>query len=1332
MNTTRAQHLDWLSLVDVDGQFLSISALRKAFPAGLDVVPKNIRAEARERLKELHAKPSAQARALWIDWLFREALEWGDRYRLGDDVARPYELPEYRTSVRAAGGLIDPRDGSMRAIILHVPYGAQFDERLRDEPWNASPIERATVLARTNGVPIALIEDGERVAIVNVPKEGSTGYAVWQSALFGEGAERTLFASFVSLLHARRFFNVVVEHELAALFAASVIEGAELTKTLGFQVRRAVELFVAALSSVDRDDRRRLGRGVLDDVPPHDVYVAASTVMMRAIFLLFAEERGLLPLDDPLYAESYALSTLREQIESERRESGDEPLERRCTAWRRMLAIFSAIYEGVEHDRLRMPAYGGRLFDQRRFPFLADARIDDLTISTILSALQILEPERGAAARRLSFRELDVEQIGHVYEGLLDHDVRRAEGVVLGFTGKSGDEPEIDLAEIESAAAISRDALIALLAERTGRKELAIAKDLNRGEALARDREIETVRRMRRACENDVALADRLLTYALFLRDDLHGVPTIYLPGALLVRKTRARRDSGTEYTPKVLAEEIVRFTLEPLCYSPGPVDGADRCSWQVKPSADLLALKICDPACGSGAFLVATCRYLADRIVEAWAMEGRIGDDDPTREAQRLAAQRCVYGVDRDGMAVEMAKLSLWLLTFAKSRPFSFLDHAIREGDSLLGITSLDQLLFLHRDPSYGRQLHSGTLFDVIPQVKQLVDEATNLRRELEQRVLIDIRDVAEQERLAAIAATNTSIARSLMDALVGIELVFADRPSHERDAAISKLGAEAHSALKASEPSAERTAKMTSIVAEAKRRLNAGRPPDVAIREPLHWPLEFPEVFNRAHAGFDAIVGNPPFLGGQFITGRFGTDYRTMLLESIAEGRKGSADLVAYFVLRSAQVSNRFGLIATNTIGQGDTREVALDALLSNDWRIVRAEKTRPWPGTAALQVAEIWCARESGRERSVLGDQLVPGISPLLVPTSRVSGTPYRLRKNMETAFQGSVVLGMGFTMMPDQAELWFNRDLHNKTVIVPYLNADDACNDPQTSATRFIINFYDWSEARAREYAVFEVVVEHVRPQRQRRKADGSFALRKPLPERWWQYAEKRPGLYRKIAELRNVVIMPLHSKYAVSLMVPTGQVFSHGLAVFASDDFSLYGHLTSEIHRLWARSRGSTLETRFRYTPTDCFETFALPAESESIKGIMHRLHEHRATLMINRQEGITTTYNRYHDSSCSDDDISRLRTLHIELDLAVLGAYSWADLDLEHDFRATDEGQRFTIDDSVRVELLERLLELNHARYANEEAAGLHGSTKNGKRNASRNVSPSGAELRLL
>ena len=1315
MTGARAQHLDWLSLVDVDGQFLSLAAVRKAFPAGLDAVPQAIRAEARARLEALAVAPSDAARASWIDWLLRDALGWGERYRADAEVAEPYDVPEYRTAVRAAGVLVDPVDERRRAVVLHVPYHAPFDERLRDEAWNASPLERAALLARANDVPIALIEDGERIALLNVPAEGAGGHATWQTDLFGEGAERTLFASFVGLLDARRFFNVVPEQELAALFAASALDGAELTKTLGFQVRRAVELFVAALSSVDRDERRRQGSGLLETVASHDVYVAAATVMMRTIFLLYAEERGLLPLADPLYARSYALSTLREQIEAERLEFGDEPLERRCTAWRRMLATSSAVYAGVEHDRLRLPAYGGRLFDPSRFPFLLDARIDDLTIATILGALQVLEPERGAAARRLSFRELDVEQIGHVYEGLLDHDVRTGEGVVLGFTGKAGDEPEVDLAAIEIAAARGRADLTSFLCEATGRAERAVTRDLDRGEQLARERDVETVRRVRRACENDVGIAERVLPYAPFLRDDLHGVPTVYLPGSLVVRKTRARRDSGTEYTPRVLAEEIVRYTLEPLCFRPGPVEGAARETWAVKPSEELLALKVCDPACGSGAFLVSACRYLADRVVEAWEREGRIADDDPTREAQRVVAQRCLYGVDRDGMAVEMAKLSLWLLTFARERPFGFLDHAIREGDSLLGVTSLDQVRYLHRNPERGKALHH-TLFDPTALLERLLAEASQLRRDLEVRPVVDVRDAEEQAKLQTAALSRTRAARAIADGLVGIELALSARPEREREAALVALGARVRGVSQHAPNSAEFEAGISAIEREAAAQMNAGRPENALVRSPLHWPLEFPEAFFDGRVGFDAIVGNPPFLGGTNISGRFGRDYLLALGAIIPDRAGGRCDLVAYFLRRSAQLCSRFGFVATNSVAEGDTRHGGLSALFNEGWRVVCTGRSRHWAGGAAVQVMVLIVSREATREAARFDGEPVKLISALLLPGQRSIDDPKVLAANRDVCFEGTNILGEGFIVSPN--EPWWDEAFFGdeSAVIRPILNGQEVCENPSLEPRRWVISMTGLSEreAAARYPKAFAVLETRVKPDRQRKRSDGTYVLRKPLPQQWWLFNNDRRRLYALIASLNSVIVLPKTSKFGMASRAPTSYLFSHALAVFSTDDDALYGLITSGLHRSWARSRGSTLETRFRYTPTDCFETFPLPDGRNGIGEVMRELHEHRAALMLERQQGVTTTYNRYHDPTCGDADIVRLREVHSELDGRVLEAYGWQDLGVAYDFRDTQEGLRFTFDDAVRVELLDRLLELNHARHAAEVAAGLH-ATRNGR-----------------
>jgi len=1317
---------DWLSLVEPVGQFLTAPVLRSAFPEGLPAVPSEIRSEARERLADIAVAPNDAGRAAWLEWLLREALGWRELYRTGDEAAAVVrEVPEYRTALQADGILRDP-NGALRVVVTRVPYGTQFAARLSGSEWSASPLDRVTELARAHGVPIALLTDGERMALVNVPisssdapTETSGGYAVWHTSLFAEGAEREYFAAFTALLHAQRFFNADERETLETLFERSAVTQADLTKTLGLQVRKAVELLVGAFARADRER----GGALLDALPPHTVYEAAATVMMRLVFMLYAEERDLLPIGDPTYAQYYAVSTLRDQLDTDVVRLGDEPLERRATGWRRLLATFGAIYSGIDHDRLRLPAYGGRLFDPARFAFLDACRVDDLTTLAILTSLQTVS--LAGESRRLSFLALDVEQIGHVYEGLLDHDAVRVPDVYLGFEGKSGAESEIALAELERVAASGDSRLIALLMEKLDRSEKSIAKGLARGAKVIAGDEPEVRRQVMTACESDEALVRRVLPYAALLRDDLQGLPTIYAPGGIIVTKTRARRDSGTEYTPRVLAEEIVRYALEPLVYSPGPVDGADRDTWRVKPSADLLALKICDPACGSGAFLVAACRYLAERVSEAWQREERIPDDDPIRDAQRLISERCLYGVDRDAMAVEMAKLSLWLLTFSRQRPFSFLDHAMRVGDSLLGLTSLDQLRALHFDPERGRALHDGRLFDVIQPLESLIEEAIGYRLEVECHSTIDIADAHEKARLNSLATERIASAIVIADAMSAMAISTSEEPSSRVDAAFASLGDAIRPALQA----AGRTAELEDALAEAthtiRLRVDSEKPLEAPARRPLHWPLEFPEVFTRNDAGFDLVVGNPPFLGGKFISGRFGTSYRSCLVRWLAAGRRGHADLVAYFFLRAAAIARRFGFIATNTIAQGDTREVALDLLVDQNWTIGRADKSRVWPGEAAIQVAEVWCHQAETGEPSILSGAIVSGISALLAPLSRVSGKPLRLQSNAKLAFIGSYVLGLGFTMTPERASEIIKHNERNRCVLFPYINGEDLCNRPDVSPSRWIVNFSDWSEEDAQKYDECFTLISHlVKPERQRVNDDGNYVLRKPLPQRWWQYADKRPALYEAVSTLRSVFAMPLVSKYSIPMRLPVGYVYSHALAVFNSDSDKLYGIISSSIHRAWSRSRGSTLETRSRYTPTDCFETFPLPRpQSSSIGGIMLRLHEHRALLMHANEQGLTATYNRMHAPDERDQGVCELREMHTELDNAVVAAYGWNDINLDHGFRVSEEGLRFTISEPARVELLDCLLELNFVRHAEEsDAASTTRSPRRSGKSRKRNV----------
>lgn len=334
----------------------------------------------------------------------------------------------------------------------------------------------------------------------------------------------------------------------------------------------------------------------------------------------------------------------------------------------------------------------------------------------------------------------------------------------------------------------------------------------------------------------------------------------------------------------------------------------------------------------GSGAFLVAACRYLAARLQEAWERDGAdtsVPADPQEREhlAHPLVAERCLYGVDKNPMAVEMAKLSLWLITLAKDRPFSFVDHALRTGDSLLGVTELRQLKVMHLEGGWQRQ---GSLDLGLEELDGVVRRALELRDRLEAFVVRDPVDAERKAELLYEADEALTDARLLGDVVVGAALSQQDDADPLADVRVRGW---VRALLAPEAPPDERAMARSELRKLAddwleERRAAFGEVAAVewSDRRPLHWALEFPEV--RERGGFDAIVGNPPFQGGPKISGALGDDYRAHLVRWIADGvRGGRCDLVAYFLLRAGtliRVDAQLGLIATNTLAQGDTREV------------------------------------------------------------------------------------------------------------------------------------------------------------------------------------------------------------------------------------------------------------------------------------------------------------------------------------------------------------------------------------------------------------------------
>jgi len=1320
-----SEYAELLKLIEVSGPFLSLPVYREVFPQGLIKDAPELTRELRELYTEwcaarkLAPQSVSPAQREWLRAVLLTLLEWPADL-LAEDNAIPqnlsYLVAQHHETLRPDLALME--EGKPRLLISLLPPAQQPDRRPLSTTWNATCSARMAELLRATRVPLGLVTNGERFTLVYAEPEKPTGFADFHAELWFD--ERLTLRAFRDFLNAGALFNRPPEQTLDALYRRSLENQQEVSTTLGRQVRRAVEMFVTALDRADRES----GRALLDGLDGEHIYEAALTLMMRLVFLFFAEERDLLPITNPVYRENYAVSTLHDQLREAADRLGEEVLERRYDAFPRLLASFRAVHGGIAHDLAVLPAYGGDLFDPDRFPFLegrapgSDWRntpaqpcpIHNRTVLHLLGALQFLEmkvPGGGRESRRLSFRALDIEQIGHVYEGLLDHTARRATEIVLGLDGK--EELEVALSELHRRRAQLN--FVEWLADETGRSAKSIEK------AVAQTTVDDPLRWPE---------YEQVAAFAGLVRRDDNGDPCVIPSGSLYVTAGAGRRQTGTQYTPRMLTESVVEHALAPLVYV-GPAEGQPPEAWQLKPAGQILDLKICDFACGSAAFLVAAARYLSSRLTEAWAAVqtehgagvqitpyGHASSGLPEEElipanpderglyAVRIVVERCLYGVDRNQLAVEMAKLSLWLLTLQRNRPFTFLDHAIRCGDSLLGVTRRDQIETFGFSPQE-HEVKQITLWRKASKV--LFDRALEFRLKLESIPVLAASDLERKHALLRQAEDATVMTRLMCDLLVGAALSTTTGKPPQEDEAFSRKRGELWRQLmetyRYDEDVDSWRGALEAMRPMAQQLLDAGLLPGSSRHRPFHWPLEFPEVFvNRD--GFDAIVGNPPFIGGQRITGALGQPYRDYLVEYIAGGRRGSADYVAYFFLRAEGLlknGGAAGLLATNTIAQGDTREVGLDQMTSRDATVYRALPSRKWPGEANLEVAHVWFRKGPWVGPFLLDDAEVTGITSQLKPPGSVSGKPHRLTANAGKSFQGSIVLGMGFVLEPEEAQRLLDKDPRSLNVLFPYLNGEDLNSRWDQSPSRWVINFRDWPLEKAMEYPdCYEIVNRLVRPEREKNN-------RKVRRERWWQFAERASELYATIKGLERVLVVSLVTHHVAMAFVPANFVFAHKLAVFSLPNCAQLAVLQSNFHEPWARNYSSSLETRINYSPSDCFETFPFPPSIDALEPVGERYDALRRDMMVARRDGLTVIYNRFHSPHEGSQDIETLRALHVEMDHAVAAAYGWTDLDLGHGFHQTKQGIRYTVSEAARRDVLDRLLALNHERFDAEQSA---------------------------
>jgi hypothetical protein len=1298
-------HAEWLSLVEVSGPFLSLPVLLRAFPQGLPARDPEVSKETKLMFADwLDGQKDRAVHIGWCNFVLRSVLRFPPEMVAEGQTIPPgmeAHMSEFGEVLRPSLAILPPKGAASpkpRLLIQIVAPDQNLEKPLREKHWKASPATRMTELLRAADVPLGLVTNGEHWMLVHAPRGETSGFASWFAPLWFE--EPLTFQAFQALLCVQRFFGVPDDQTIEALLNASAKDQQEVTEQLGWQVRKAVEVLIQSLDKIDQDHDRKL----LGCVGEKQLYEAALTIMMRLVFLMCAEERKILfPSDCHDYQDFYAVSTLRDQLQEVADKHVEEVLDTRFDAWGRLLATFRAVYGGVQHEAMRLAPYGGTLFDPDRFPFLEGRKpgtcwrsmaaeplkVSNRTVLHLLNALQILQlkvPGGGAVeARRISFRALDIEQIGHVYEGLLDHTAKRATEPILGLKGGKANESEIALSKLEALKAKSMDDLVQFLKEETGRNDKALKKAIT-------DEELTDEQHLLIACNHDKDLFGRVRPYAALLREDTLGHPVVINTCSIYVAKGSDRRSTGTHYTPRSLTEPIVQHTLEPLVYI-GPAEGKPRAEWKLNSAREILALKICDMTMGSGAFLVQTCRYLAERLVEAWenaekanpgkflmTPEGDFSAGDPAERliptdlAERIAiagryvADRCLYGVDINPMAVEMAKLSLWLITLRRDRPFTFLDHALKCGDSLLGVSTLKQVEnFSLRSGEQQETFATANLF-------RYVEEASSKRRALEELPSNDHAQIEIKGRLHAEAEAATAKVKTLADCLIAYELRGLTGGAYEDQ----RVVAADHAEVSMRKP-------LPEFQTYAREQLHG--------RRPFHWPVEFPEVFARG--GFDAFVGNPPFQGGTVASTALGTDY-TGLIKRINEPWHGKADLVGAFFRNGRRLlgnSSYLGFLATASLCRGETADSSIRPLVDTGCCIYRARSPFPWPGSASVTAVCAWISSGVWNGKVFVDDQPVEAIGIDLEEDTSGGLSP----KKLPNAFASF----LGVKLAPDNQPLslamveMLPKDI--RVALLPAIGGDEmgGLPDPMRAPRSFEVSLL--TDAQIAESA------------RLLGKALNRKALAHSAPAKELREIMQRVPLLLACNETT-------HRHLAFTALPTRGLLLKHTAIGIPESRWSVFSVVQSAFHETWAWKFGIRRKEDLRYLPKRCGDTFPLPGKisqspnpaSVALDAIGERYHSLRREIMLAREEGMTALYNRFHDRGEKSDDIARLRVLHVEMDQAVAAAYDWSDLDLGHVFHETKQGVRYTISESARLTVLDRLLALNHQRYEEEVKAGLH------------------------
>ena len=1137
----------------------------------------------------------------------------------------------------------------------------------------------------TNGLILRLVRDSGRLVKMT--------YIEFDLKRLLEDDKYSEFTLLYRLLHASRFPKSKQDAEqcfLEKYYQDSIDSGNRIREGLSDAVKESlVALGNGLLEHPENDElREKISSGRPD---AREFYHQLLRLIYRLLFLMVTEERDLVfsdlqeenrepDMDDLLkgikrpsrkqkeiYYNFYSLVRLRKL--SQKRyllESQYSDL------WQGLMQAFALFESGGTGLKLGIQALGSELFSHNAMPDITSSKVNNRVLLKCIKSLNEFEDEKHNLSF-INYRALDVEELGSVYEGLLELEpLFEWDNSRPKFTFKKGSE----------------------------------------------------------------------------------------------------RSKSGSHYTPEDLVKPLIQHSLEYLIEERVADFYKGKCK-EDETKKKLLDLKVCDVACGSGHILLSAARRIALEVARI-----ETGEQQPNpasfRHSLKEVIKNCIYGVDKNPLAVELCKVALWLESHNPGEPLSFLDHKIKCGDAIVGLAHREELQNGIADEAFKKLL--GDDKDIASAflkknkqertIREKSRQAVQLTTETDHKLMEQVRElnrllenfsslpentpeeIEKKEKAYRILINSNALRR--LKILADLQIMPFFLPKTEANKDLLLTDSQYFRYLRG-ETRIPEAMEIKAIEFDVNFRV-------------FHWFLEFPEVFQKD--GFDCILGNPPFLGGQKLSGTFGDFYLEYIRNQYTP--IAAVDLVAFFFRRIFTIINLTGfqsLIATNTISQGKTREYGLEIILKRNGTINHAIRSMKWPGKAAVDISIVTITKRSWKHKIFLTGKEVKAITPFLDDATSI-GNPYQLRRNEGKSYQGSIVLGKGFILDPKEALELKKLDKKYEDVLFPYLNGDDLNNNPDQRPNRWVINFFNWSEEKAKEYDVCYQILEN-RVKEERLKSTGDRGA-----QYWWQFLRSREELYSKIQDLKRILVIPETTKYLAFSYYAPGFVFSHMTKIITSELYSEGAFLTSTIHDEWARKYCSSLGGTLKYNTTDSYQTFPFPLQmtnelQNTLELICMDYHEYRNQLMLKMNLGLTKTYNAFHsieigknvisinssdcskkvvekqfgkevwnllnhlqktEGTCSFEEavnsIMKLRELHVEMDKAVLIAYGWQDIDLKHDFYEVDylpenDRIRFTIHPDARKEVLKRLLDLNHKIHEEEVKAGLWdkkmGTKKGGK-----------------